>query len=130
MKRILSISLLLLYLCINTGLAVSIHYCGGKFSSFSAVNSKKKSCACGKKKMPKTCCKDTKTTLSTDDNQQVPKIGFVFQDFTAFSALLPSQIFLPESSHLVLDKIDAIFHAFDSSPLKTPIYILVCSFLI
>jgi hypothetical protein len=117
-------------LCINTGLAVSVHYCGGKFSSFSAINAKKKSCACGKKKMPKTCCKDTKTTLSTDDNQQVPKIGFAFPDFTPLTALLPSQIFLPETSHLILDKKNNNFHASDSGPPKMPIYIRVCSFLI
>jgi hypothetical protein len=116
-------------LCFNTGLAVSLHYCGGKVSSIS-IGAKSKKCACGKKKMAKSCCKDKTATLSIDDDQYSSPINFTVPDN---ASLLIAQNFYRFSEQAVKATVNSNstrFYVFKHGPPKIPIYIQVRSLLI
>ena len=68
MKRITAIFLLLTFLTANTGMAVTVHYCGGKLSSINFFPLDGHYCKCGKKAMKKDCCKDKTTFLKMKDD--------------------------------------------------------------
>ncbi len=66
MKKLLSFLLLFLFLFTNSGMSLTIHWCGGKYSSFSLLPSKKHTCKCGKKPMKAGCCKNTSQVLKLE----------------------------------------------------------------
>jgi hypothetical protein len=68
MKRITAIFFLLTFLMANTGMAVTVHYCGGKLSSINFFPLDGHYCKCGKKAMKKDCCKDKTTFLKMKDD--------------------------------------------------------------
>lgn len=68
MKRITAIFFLLTFLLANTGMAVTVHYCGGKLSSINFFSLDNHPCKCGKKAMKKDCCKDKTTFLKMKDD--------------------------------------------------------------
>ena len=132
MKRSFAIALLLLYSFFSVGIVVSQHFCGGKLVASSVLPKEKtKSCPkCGTKKMPKDCCKDTQTQLSADDNHILAKTNFSFADLSAFIALLPESILIPQQEYAVLNSSTTRFYVFETGPPKTPIYIQIRSLII
>ncbi|MBS1538350.1 MAG: hypothetical protein JST20_11460 [Bacteroidetes bacterium] len=68
MKKIFSIVLLLLFLITNSGMAVNMHWCGGKLSSIRISASSKHTCKCGKKSMKRNCCKNISTTFTAKND--------------------------------------------------------------
>ncbi|MFL5751842.1 MAG: HYC_CC_PP family protein [Bacteroidia bacterium] len=71
MKRITLIFILFFYLFSTTGIAVNIHYCGGRVSSVDFILKAKDSCPCGSKKVKKSCCKDKKHFFKVKDSHKV-----------------------------------------------------------
>lgn len=68
MKKITAIILLFLFLLANTGIAVTVHYCGGRLSSFNFFSFVKSPCKCGKKSMKKDCCKNKVSLCKMKEN--------------------------------------------------------------
>ena len=73
MKRLTVILLLFCYMIPAVGLSVTVHYCGGKFTSISVLASDNPKCACGKKAIKKHCCKDETTIFKIKDTQNLSK---------------------------------------------------------
>lgn len=73
MKKGTSILLLFLFLFTNSGMALSIHWCGGKISSVKFLGNNAHGCRCGKKAMKEGCCKDKTVTLKA--NAELAKVS-------------------------------------------------------
>ena len=72
MKRILSILLLVVYLVVISGIALQLHYCGGKLSSVKiTLLDNEHTCTCKSKKMRKGCCKTHSIYLKVKGDQKV-----------------------------------------------------------
>lgn len=71
MKKSALILLALFYLIISSGIAVSVHYCGGKLKYFSLFKAANENGCCGKKKMSKRCCENKTTFVKVKDNHQL-----------------------------------------------------------
>jgi hypothetical protein len=125
----MSIALLFVYLCFNTGLAVSLHYCGGKVSSIS-IGEKQKKCACGKKKMAKSCCKDKTTTLAIDDDQRISQDHNFLPDYTTLIIDQCPYRYTVQAEAALINSNHTRFYVFEHGPPKTPIYIQIRSLLI
>jgi hypothetical protein len=69
MKRITTLLMIALYLIVISGITVSLHFCGGKFESFSFFSEAGTNC-CGGKKMKSDCCKSKTVTVKLTENQQ------------------------------------------------------------
>lgn len=69
MRKIAVILLLLLYLIPTFGINITVHYCGGEFSSLTFGTTAKNKCACGSKKMKKNCCEDKTFSYEVDNDQ-------------------------------------------------------------
>lgn len=95
MKKTLTLSLLFLFLITNSGMAVSLHWCGHKLSSIDFFSTDKHKCGCGKKAIKPGCCKDKTITLKVKSdlakanqfafNNSVPK--FIFSTANHFDIL-------------------------------------------
>ena len=131
MKRIVTIVVLMTYLALNCGLVINSHYCGGKLASFSLFDFNDNKCdKCGQK-MAKDCCKDTKTQLSVDDDQQIARSNtFSAIDYSNFLALVPNFSFQLTPDFAIINLNTTRFYVFETGPPKTPIYIQVNSLLI
>ena len=69
LKKTLLILFCFIYFTSSVGVAVNLHYCGGKLKSISLTHSDEANC-CGKKKMKKiNCCKEKSVTYKVKDNQ-------------------------------------------------------------
>ncbi|HEX5002701.1 MAG TPA: hypothetical protein VFW78_09395 [Bacteroidia bacterium] len=88
MKKVSTLLLLFLFLIANSGMAVNIHWCGGKLSSIELNIDKKSKCGCGKETMKPNCCEDSsfhlkasdefsKTTYECNLKQPVAKVAFL-----------------------------------------------------
>jgi hypothetical protein len=128
MKRIASIFLLLLFLIANTGMAVTVHYCGGKLSSVDLFSIDKHPCKCGKKTMKKACCKGKTVHLKAND-ELAKTTHFAFKIATPkFIFALPSQIVvLLSATHFTA--VSDFYYPPPVEP-KAPIYLLDRVFLI
>lgn len=73
MKKLLSIALLFLFLITNSGMAISVHWCCGEFSSICLISDAKDSCWCKDKAAESDCCKDKKTTLDANAKSDLAK---------------------------------------------------------
>jgi hypothetical protein len=71
MKKFTIILFAFFYLTVTSGIAVNIHYCGGKIKTVSlfAKGDTEKGC-CGSKKKSKGCCKDKKSFHKVKDNHK------------------------------------------------------------
>jgi len=128
-KKANTLLLLVFFLIANSGMAVNLHWCGGKLSSLHLNTIEKSMCGCGKKAMKPNCCKDSYLLLKASDEFSKAPQSCVLKQSIAFVGLLSSfykQIFL---SSVTSQK-----HAdFDIPPPlipKEPLFISACSFLI
>lgn len=127
MKKVTVIFLLLNFLLANTGMAVTMHWCGGKLTSVDYFSSGH-NCPCGKKAMKKDCCKDKTTFLKMKDDLaktsqltfKTPSPKFLFAFINVFE-LVPSAQF----QYSVV----SFYHPPPFKP-KVPIYLLDRVFLI
>ena len=126
MKRVLSITLLGIYLALNLGLVMNTHYCCGKISSVSLFDTQATTCdLCGQQEVSTTCCEDTQTFLSIDDDQLKNKNTVPpFTDF--FVTILPSY-YTPSTSPYTLTHPSGSFYTFETGPPKTPLYLQIQS---
>lgn len=74
MKKITAIFFLPLFLIANLGVAVSVHWCGGKLDSIDFFSDGKHKCKCGEKAMKLDCCKDKTVQLRASDELAKTKI--------------------------------------------------------
>ena len=72
MKKNLSILMIaFIYLMVSSGIYISMHYCGGKFRSFSLIYSHADGgCCCGSKEKNKNCCKDKTLYIKVKDTHK------------------------------------------------------------
>ena len=78
MKRVTPILLVLLFLITNSGIAVTVHYCGGKLASVDIFSNGNHKCKCGNKPMKPNCCKD-KTTVFKSNTDLAKTNHFTFK---------------------------------------------------
>jgi hypothetical protein len=85
MKRFLAAILALVYLSFSTGMMVHLHYCMGKFVSWSLSNKETRMCDyCGMPKKSSTdagltknnCCQDEHKQIKTEKDQKILSPGF------------------------------------------------------
>ncbi|MBS3915633.1 MAG: hypothetical protein KG003_14150 [Bacteroidetes bacterium] len=69
MKKALALLLSVFLLTAQSGMAVTVHWCGKKIASVHFFSADKHVCACGKKKMKSNCCKDKTVIIKTQDIQ-------------------------------------------------------------
>jgi hypothetical protein len=82
-KKITIVLFLAVYLVLNLGITVKVHYCGNRVSSIDFFPVTKKSC-CGVEKA--SCCKDKYTHIAPETTQDIIKsISFNFPDFAGFN---------------------------------------------
>jgi hypothetical protein len=67
MRKIVSISLLSLYLLASVGLTLTVHYCGGDLASLTLFD--KINCCCDEKGKADNCCKNEIKTIKISDDQ-------------------------------------------------------------
>jgi hypothetical protein len=85
-----------LYLLASTGVAINVHYCGGKISSVKIGYTTKDGCSCGKKAKKRSCCADKTALLHIKDVQHksdvrkvtAPSLQLLF--FNGFTYLMPT----------------------------------------
>jgi hypothetical protein len=70
MKKIVTLSLLSLYLVCVSGVRITAHYCGGKLKEISFFQVNEKEGCCGKKMKSKNCCKDKIAVLKINDTHK------------------------------------------------------------
>lgn len=68
LKKATSILLIFIFLLSSSGFSINTHYCKGKIKSINIVFSGNCKSCCGKKKMPKDCCKDKTENVKIKDN--------------------------------------------------------------
>ncbi|WP_200976267.1 hypothetical protein [Echinicola sp. 20G] len=82
MRKLIQISLLIIYLCFNAGLSYSMHYCGDTLERINLF-AEEKTCCENEKEMP-GCCDDVpKTDLQNTDQSNAKPLGFDFFNITA-----------------------------------------------
>lgn len=129
MKKVSTIFLLILFLIANSGVAVSLHWCGKKLASVEFFPDVEHNCPCGKRAMKPGCCKDktihikvkkdlAKTNLFTL-KISIPKLLSGF--------LSPFELFVPAAPQQFA--IALFYHPPPYKP-KTPAYLLHGVFLI
>lgn len=65
-KKVFILLFTFLYLMATSGIAVSIHYCGGEVDSFEFYSGKQKKCCCKDSADNKSCCNDEIKQLKSD----------------------------------------------------------------
>lgn len=127
MARIVATYLLILYTAFTTGLAIDVHYCGGKVSSVSFEKQSEKD-ACGKcKKANSHCCHNEVRFLKVNDAHSVVAV----KDVPACpETLLTFNNLLFNISSL--NGVGSVTYSEYSPPLKSPpdIFIRNCVFRI
>jgi hypothetical protein len=128
MKKVIALFLLFIFLISNTGMAITIHFCGGKVSSISIVSTNKDRCKCGKKAMKKNCCKEKTTVLKIKDD--------VVKTNSSIVKVATQQLFLNITKQLVFSNTSPTNYTtlsfYRPPPLQpnTPLYLLDRAFLI
>lgn len=128
MKKVTAILLLLLFLIANSGVAVSLHWCGGKLASIDFFADGEHNCKCGKKAMKPNCCKDKTIHLNASD-ELAKTSHFAFKIATTkflFAFLAPTE-FVPSAKFKYV--VSDFYHPPPFKP-KNPIYLLDRVFLI
>lgn len=128
MKRITAIFFLLTFLMANTGMAVTVHYCGGKLSSINFFPIDNHPCKCGKKAMKTDCCNE-KTSFIFMKGDLAKTNSVIFNTTTPkiiFPILKQFELFPPTQTQVV---VLSLYHPPQFKP-KSPIYLLDRVFLI
>jgi hypothetical protein len=128
MKKVAIIFLLLNFLIANTGMAISVHYCGGKLTSTSLFSFDKHPCKCGKKAMKKGCCQDRTTFFKVKND--LSKVDHVTLKVPSSKVKLP--IFRQIDFSLNTEPNYFVSHFYHLPPIrpKVPLYLLDKVFLI
>lgn len=121
MKKLLSFLLLFLFLFTNSGMSLTIHWCGGKYSSYSLLPSKKHTCKCGKKPMKAGCCKNTSKLLKS--NTELIKLNSIVFKSDAKNTIADINDF--RVTNLKLKFHDCFLNFYHPPPFKpkVPIYV-------
>ncbi len=124
MRKLIVTLMLLLYVIPNFGINITVHYCGGKFSSLSlAGTSPENKCACGNKKMKQNCCQDKDFLLQFDDVQIQPS-----QNVVTFAKSFKFPMVLPQTVQFEYDFCPLTYNSdyFPPPPnnVKPPLYLL------
>ena len=94
LKQKIAISLCAFYLVSVIGVALSLHFCGGKLASV-ALYANETSCKYCKEipqaKKDDTCCKNTKVDVKVKDNHQA-EASFKLPKLFSFTLFLPNRI--------------------------------------
>ena len=92
MKRIALLSALMVYLVLNLGISVKIHYCGGSVSFIDFFPVEQKNCCKDKKA---SCCKDKIAYIHPETTQSsVQMVEFLFPDFAKYNLIVQDFSFL------------------------------------
>jgi hypothetical protein len=128
MKRVTAILAIFLFLFTNSGIALSVHYCGGEAVSFDIFSSDNRQCDCGATDMPKGCC-ENETTFVNASSDFVNSGSFFLNSTNSLIDL--SSIGFPSDLKKISWSISS-FVVLESPPLKfnTPIHIMNRVFLI
>lgn len=122
MKRIKAIFFLLTFLIANTGMAFTVHYCGGKLSSINFFPSGDNESTCEKGLIKSQCCKDKTVHLSANKNlTKASRLKINAPILKIISCLIKQTEIIPA-------KENNCFHLFFPDPQrfrpKSPIYLL------
>ena len=128
MKKTASFFFLLSFLIVNSGIVISVHWCGGKLASIDFFSPEGHNCKCGKKAMKSNCCKDK--ILHFKANKEIRKSNPVSYKFISFPGVFALRGYpeLFSFSSLTIFKTD-FYHPPLFKP-KVPIYVLDGVFII
>ncbi len=127
MKKVSASLLLLLFLITNSGMALSVHWCGGKLAAIAFYSFDEHPCKCKKKSMKPNCCKDKTTHLkASDELNKSNQLSFKIP-IPKFEFDIQTQIVFPTETSLYL--VSGFYHPPLFKP-KVPIYLLEKVFLI
>ena len=128
MKKVVSIFLLMVFLFSNSGIAINVHWCGGKLNSLKFFAKGPHKCMCRKKTMDPGCCKDKSTVLKA--NKDLSKtLQFLFK--TLNIEYLNDKIIYTEG--LITSDLKCCYADFYHPPPykpKVPLYLRDCVFII
>jgi hypothetical protein len=129
LKQKLAIGLCAFYIFSVIGIALSMHFCGGKLASV-AVNSNKTACKFCKaepvEKKDNGCCKNTKVELKVKDDHQVGK-SFQFAKLFSVDLFLPTNFINQVKNYVPLFFTKLINKAPPKVP-KVAVHIFNCIF--
>lgn len=90
LKKALSILLAFLFLVSSSGFSINRHYCGDKLKSTDVLLIQNTQSCCGKKAMPKGCCKNETQVIKINEKftptqtVNIPSTDFIAVFFVAF----------------------------------------------
>jgi hypothetical protein len=91
-KKIAIVSFLAIYLFLNLGITMKVHYCGDSISYIDFLPVTKKTCCGGEKA---SCCKDKLTHIAPETIQEtIQFVSFNFPDFAKFNLVEKNFSFL------------------------------------
>ncbi len=131
MKRIITLSLLCIYMVASLGVTVQAHYCMGRLvsSSFQIQKSNTQCPKCGMTKHKKGCCEDKTQTFKIQNEQQTSATVF---DFTApvFDLVFPEfLVFKPLFSYSILSDVGLPLCHAPPNLRKVALYLFNCVLL-
>ena len=105
LKRVLSISLLIIYSTVICGFKVNLHYCGGTIASVGlSILEPQNKCECGTKEMKRDCCENKSVNFQFKVNQEVQYISTLNITNAGNELVLPYfinlNIFTPDLSEI------------------------------
>ena len=128
MKKVTALLMLFLFLITNSGMAVTIHWCGDRLASINFFSADKHHCPCSRKAMKHGCCKDKTTTFKANDELANSTSCELHITAPGFGFALVSQI---EALNLPAFKYsDSDFYHPPPFKPDVPIYLLNGAFLI
>jgi hypothetical protein len=72
----------LAYVLSSSGVALNLHYCGGRLAHVEIIAGQKHKCKCGSKKMAKSCCKNEQRFLKVKDTHKVTASVSITEKFS------------------------------------------------
>lgn len=80
MKRLITLPLLVLYLCVNIGFYINAHYCGGELAHLALSTSQNNAFSCDDEAdMEDDCCKNTHQSIKIKELHQKTSNSYTFQ---------------------------------------------------
>ena len=122
MLKLKAILLLCIFLITNSGMAVTLHWCGGKLTSIEVCTLSSHHCPCGKKAMKADCCKEVTSTFQIKGDLE-KTTQFLFQTNQSSQPVeIPAlMVFIPALN--VEKKVSDVYHPPPFKP-KAPLFIL------
>ena len=129
LKQKLAVSLCTFYLVCVIGVALSLHFCGGKLAAVSATNTQASCKYCKSEPLAKkddNCCKNTKIDVKVKDSHQV-------QSSVEVPKLFSVDAIIPRAFYTVFEYfLPHLFNKFeDKAPPKVPgiaLHVMNCVF--